>query len=105
MDNPKRATVSCVRALRLIPALVALLQPITGAAGDATAGSYAPLVRRVAPSVVTVIVEEQSIGAGERAAVGVAAAAREGERHRRVIPRVQPTPRLQRRQSERRGRG
>jgi serine protease Do len=68
MDNPNRAIVSCVRALRLIPALVALFLPITGAAGDATPGSYAPLVRRVAPSVVTVIVEERSIGAGDRAA-------------------------------------
>ena len=29
---------------------------------------YAPLVRRVAPSVVTVMVEEQSVGAGQRAA-------------------------------------
>jgi serine protease Do len=68
MDNPNRAATTCVRALRLIPALVALFQPITCAAGDALPAGYAPLVRRVAPSVVTVIVEEQSIGAGERAA-------------------------------------
>ena len=68
MDNPNRLTVTCVRALRLIPALAALFQPITGAAGDAVPGGYAALVRRVAPSVVTVIVEERSIGAGDRAA-------------------------------------
>src|SRR3984885_2226292 len=73
MDNPNRVTVTCVRALRLIPALVALFQPITGAAADAMPGGYAPLVRRVAPSVVTVIVEERSIGAGDRAAARVTA--------------------------------
>ena len=68
MDNPNRAAVTCASALRLIPVLVALFQPITCAAGDAMPASYAPLVRRVAPSVVTVIVEELSVGAGERAA-------------------------------------
>jgi serine protease Do len=48
--------------------LAAFFQPFTCAAGDAMPGGYAALVRRAAPSVVTVIVEEQSIGAGERAA-------------------------------------
>jgi serine protease Do len=68
MDTPNGAAITCARALRLIPVLVALFQPITCAAGDAMPGSYAPLVRRVAPSVVTVIVEELSVGAGESAA-------------------------------------
>lgn len=35
---------------------------------DSMPSGYAALVRRVAPSVVTVMVEEQSIGAGQRAA-------------------------------------
>jgi serine protease Do len=69
MDNPDRSAVSCAHALRLIPVLVALFQPFTcAAAGDAMPSGYAPLVRRAAPSVVTVVVEEQAVGAGERAA-------------------------------------
>jgi serine protease Do len=51
----------------LLPFLLALLQPAVGAPGDAGAG-YAALVQRVAPSVVTVMVEEQTVGAGQRAA-------------------------------------
>jgi serine protease Do len=47
---------------------IALLLPGAGHAVDAEATGYAPLVRRVGPSVVTVMVEEQSVGAGERAA-------------------------------------
>jgi serine protease Do len=62
-----------IPALRLLPFLAALCQPIASAAGDAGPSGYAPLVRRVAPCVVTVIVEEQSIGAGERAAARAAA--------------------------------
>src|ERR1700734_2212574 len=58
----------CAHALRLIPVLVAFFQPLTCAAGDAVPSGYATLVRQVAPSVVTVIVEERSVGAGERAA-------------------------------------
>jgi serine protease Do len=57
-----------VPALGLLALLAALCRPITCAAGDAMPSGYAALVRRVAPSVVTVIVEEQSVGAGERAA-------------------------------------
>jgi serine protease Do len=68
-----RAAAASVRALRLIPILAALLQPFTCAASDAVPAGYASLVRRVAPSVVTVIVEEQSVGAGERAAERAAA--------------------------------
>jgi serine protease Do len=61
---PARKTL----ALRLIPVLVALLLPFTCTAGDVVPSGYAPLVRRVAPSVVTVMVEEQSVSAGQRAA-------------------------------------
>src|SRR5260370_13497997 len=68
MDNPNRLTVTGARALCLIPVLVALFQPLTCAASDAMPSGYAPLVRQAAPSVVTVIVEEQSVGAGQRAA-------------------------------------
>jgi serine protease Do len=54
----------------------ALLWPTAGAAADAAPApiplgvpqGYAALVRRVAPSVVTVMVEEQTISAGQRAA-------------------------------------
>src|ERR1700688_4515416 len=73
MDNRNRLAVTCAHALRLIPVLVALIQPFTCAANDAMPSGYAPLVRTAAPSVVTVIVEEQRIGAGERAAARAAA--------------------------------
>ncbi len=54
--------------LRWLPVGIALLQPLASAASDAIPTGYAALVRRVAPSVVTVMVEEQSVGAGQRAA-------------------------------------
>src|SRR6204780_3601247 len=73
MHTPNRAAAAAVRALRLILILATLLPPFTCAASDAVPAGYAPLVRRVAPSVVTVIVEEQSVGAGERAAERAAA--------------------------------
>jgi serine protease Do len=44
-----------------------LLQPTVATSGD-VGGGYAALVERVAPSVVTVMVEEQTVGAGQRAA-------------------------------------
>jgi len=44
------------------------LSPLPARAGDAVLAGYAPLVRDVAPSVVTVMVQEQSEGAGQRAA-------------------------------------
>jgi serine protease Do len=69
MDNPNRLTVICGDALRLIPVLaLALFQPFTCAASDTLPAGYAPLVRQAAPSVVTVLVEEQAVGAGQRAA-------------------------------------
>jgi serine protease Do len=79
MDIPARTAVVCTRALHLLPVLlvvvllVAAFQPLTYAASDTLPAGYAQLVRRVAPSVVTVIVEEKSIGAGERAAARAAA--------------------------------
>ncbi len=59
------------RAAGPIAALLAVL--LSAAAGFALAGDgvptgYAPLVRQVAPSVVTVMVEEQSVSAGQHAA-------------------------------------
>jgi serine protease Do len=51
-----------------LPIWITLILPLTSHAVDAVATGYAPLVRRVGPSVVTVMVEEQSVGAGERAA-------------------------------------
>ena len=68
MDNPNRLAVACAHALRLMPVLAALLQPFTCAASDAMSSGYAALVRLAAPSVVTVIVEEQRVGAAEYAA-------------------------------------
>src|SRR5258708_16678616 len=68
MDNPNRLAVACAHALRLVPILVGLLQPFTCAASDAMPSGYAALVRQAAPSVVTVIVEEQRVGAAEHAA-------------------------------------
>ncbi len=73
MHNPNRLAAACAHALRLMPVLVALFQPFTCAASDAMPSGYAPLVRTAAPSVVTVIVEEQRIGAGERAAARASA--------------------------------
>jgi serine protease Do len=42
--------------------------PVVALAGDVVEAGYATLVRRVAPSVVTVMVEEQRVSAGQRAA-------------------------------------
>jgi serine protease Do len=73
MNNRNRLAVTCPRPLRLMAILVALFQPLACAADDAMPSGYAPLVRQAAPSVVTVFVEEQRIGAGERAAARVTA--------------------------------
>src|SRR6202789_2498241 len=48
--------------------LMALLLSVASTAGSAVVGGYASLVRRVAPSVVPVIVEEKQVSAGQRAA-------------------------------------
>jgi len=50
-----------------IAALAALLLPMSCGAAGSTQG-YAALVRQVAPSVVTVMVEEKRVSAGQRAA-------------------------------------
>jgi serine protease Do len=68
MANHNRSIVAGARALRLLPLLAAFFQPLACAASDAMPAGYAALVRQVAPSVVTVVVEEKTIGAGERAA-------------------------------------
>lgn len=54
-----------LRAVLIVIALVGLL---VGAVSCAAPPGYAALVRRVAPSVVTVLVEEESISAADRAA-------------------------------------
>jgi serine protease Do len=48
--------------------LMALLLSVASTAGSAVLGGYAGLVRRVAPSVVTIVVEEKQVSAGQRAA-------------------------------------
>src|SRR3981189_2010895 len=53
--------------------IVALLLPLTCSAGNEI-GGYANLVRGAAPSVVTIVVEEKQISAGQRAAEHASAA-------------------------------
>jgi len=47
--------------------VVALVTPLTSHAADAERAGYAALVRKVAPGVVTVLVEEKGKGAGQQA--------------------------------------
>jgi serine protease Do len=67
----RRTTMTMTMTI-MMPLLlvVALLESPASVAGDAVQTGYAALVGRVAPSVVTVMVEEQRIGAGQRAAEG-----------------------------------
>ena len=51
-----------------ITALLVLPLVLSPAQAGTTGGGYADLVRQVAPSVVTVLVEEKREGAGQRAA-------------------------------------
>ena len=74
MDSPRRWTVTRTDVLRRVPVLAVLFLSFTCSAGDNVPSGYAALVRRVGPSVVTVIVEEQRISAGARAAERVNAA-------------------------------
>jgi serine protease Do len=60
--------MSPLRALLWSMLLVALVRPPYCAADGAVQTGYASLVRRVAPSVVTVMVEEKRVSAGQRAA-------------------------------------
>jgi serine protease Do len=48
--------------------VLALFHPPACLAGSTVPAGYAALVQRVAPSVVTIMVEEQGVGAGQRAA-------------------------------------
>src|ERR1039458_3846994 len=56
-----------MRVLRPV-SVIASLSLLFHSAGSAAQSGYAELIRRVAPSVVTVLVEEQGQGAGQRAA-------------------------------------
>src|ERR1700680_4434229 len=73
MNNRNRSSRTCIHSLLLAAVLAVLMQPFTCAANDAMPSGYAALVRQVAPSVVTVMVEEQSVSAGARAAARVTA--------------------------------
>ena len=57
------------RFQRITIAIVALGSLLLSARSGADPGGYAALVRRVAPSVVTILVEETPVGAGQRAAL------------------------------------
>ena len=57
-----------VTLARRMTALPLLLAFATAYGGPSPGGGYADLVRQVAPSVVTVLVEEKREGAGQRAA-------------------------------------
>jgi serine protease Do len=58
---------NCVRQA-ILPAIVALASAVFCMPSGAAPTGYAALVRLVAPSVVTVLVEEEPVSAGERAA-------------------------------------
>ncbi len=73
----KYLTQNALRWLRVVPLLLAVLCLPMISSARTTAG-YAELVRQVAPSVVTVLVEEKREGAAQRAVER--AAARSGER-------------------------
>jgi serine protease Do len=56
------------RVRRAVLVVIALAGPLTCGAMDTPPSGYAALVRRVAPSVVTVLVEEERVSAGQHAA-------------------------------------
>jgi serine protease Do len=68
--NRSRSSPLAVKALapRSIAAAVAFSGALYCAPSGADPSGYASLVRRVAPSVVTILVEEAPVGAGQRAA-------------------------------------
>ncbi|MGH8208140.1 MAG: trypsin-like peptidase domain-containing protein [Steroidobacteraceae bacterium] len=66
-------TIECWVRRPVSTAAAIVLPLVICTAHGATAGGYAELVRQVAPSVVTVLVEEKREGAGERAAERAAA--------------------------------
>jgi serine protease Do len=57
-----------MRVLRPVPVIATIILLSAHSGMSAAQSGYAELVRRVAPSVVTVLVEERSEGAGQRAA-------------------------------------
>jgi serine protease Do len=59
---------SMKRCISIVAASLALALPLRASADGDKTGGYADLVRQVAPSVVTVMVEEKRLGAGQRAA-------------------------------------
>jgi serine protease Do len=61
------------RLQRSIPAAVALVGMLFCAPSGADPSGYASLVKRVSPSVVTILVEEAPVGAGQRAALSARA--------------------------------
>ena len=77
------------RAPKRLPAMAALVALLVAdSAFGASQAGYADLVRRVAPSVVTVIVEEQGPGAGQRAADrAIASADNDADAAMRIIVR------------------
>ena len=80
---PKTAKL---RSQRSIPLAVALGGLMFSAPSGADPGGYAALVRRVSPSVVTILVEETPVGAGQRAALS--ARARDYESMQSAIQRL-----------------
>jgi hypothetical protein len=56
MEKTPPLAIARAHALRVVAVLAALMQPLVSGANDAMPSGYASLVRRVAPSVVTVIV-------------------------------------------------
>jgi serine protease Do len=68
MNSRNFPAVGRARARALMPLLATLFPLLACAAGDGMPTGYASLVKQTAPSVVTVMVEEQRVGAGERAA-------------------------------------
>ena len=75
-EQPRNAAMPLLRMTMLV--LLALTGPLLSASCSAQPSGYAGLVRRVAPSVVTVLVEEESIGAADRAAERAATRAAAG---------------------------
>jgi serine protease Do len=63
-----REDAAKARVRQAVSVIIMLASPLTCAASGTAPAGYAALVRQVAPSVVTVLVEEQRISAGERAA-------------------------------------
>jgi len=66
--NSRSAYARKTPAQRAASVIIAFAAPLTFAASSTAPAGYAALVRQVGPSVVTVLVEEERISAGQRAA-------------------------------------